>query len=214
MKSVYIAIPASDGMVVSDLVAGLLCWTHDLRYRVVVDIKRALFPMDNARNTIVKEFKKTDFELLWWIDNDIAPPKDALHRMASILEEREDIDALSSVGFTMRGEKGDYFPYPVTLRLDKDGNYKVYYGSGIEEVDAVGGACVMVRRKVYEALERPYEFVYRRDGTLKLTCDFRVWQKVKEKGFKLFVDFGLLCDHQKRCSIKGIQDLMSKIGGK
>jgi len=214
MKSIYIAIPASDGMVVSDLVSGLLHWTHDLRYRVVVDIKRALFPMDNARNTIVKEFKKTDFDLLWWIDNDIAPPKDALHRMVSTLEEREDIDALSAVGFTMRGEKGDYFPYPVTLRSDKDGNYKVYYGSGIEEVDAVGGGCIMVRRKVYEAIERPYEFVYHKDGTLKLTCDFRVWQKVKERGFKLFVDFSLLCDHQRKCSIKGIQDLMSKIGGK
>jgi len=214
MKSVYIAIPASDGMVVSDLVANLLCWTHDLRYRVVVDVKKALFPQDNARNTLVKEFKKTDFDLLWWIDNDIAPPKDALHRMVTILEERGDIDALSAVGFSMRGEKGEYFPYPVTLRSDKDGNYKVYYGNGIEEVDAVGGACVMVRRKVYEAIERPYEFVYHKDGTLKLTCDFRVWQKVKEEGFNLFVDFDLLCDHQRKCSILGVQNLMNKLSAK
>ena len=116
--------------------------------------------------------------------------------------------------FTVTGDQTDNFETDRRTYMDcgVDGiKYEVYVGQGIEEVDAVGGACVMVKRRLYEAIERPYEFEYHRDGTLALTCDFVIWQKAQKAGFKLFVDFSILCDHQRICSVKGIQDTLHNL---
>ena len=201
-KRIFIAIPSSGGKLVSQLVQNLITWTHDPRYIVRLYTPTGVFPLDNARNKCVKEFLETDCDYLWWIDDDIIPPIDAIHRLVQANK-----DAIGAVAFSMKDEE-QYFPYPVTLRYNEDKKYIVYYGQGIEEVDATGGACVMVKRKVYETIERPYEFTYYPDGTLNLTCDFRIWQKAQEKGFKLFIDFDLVCDHIRTCRIKGFQDLL------
>ena len=163
-------------------------------------------PLDAARNSCVKEFLETDAERLWFIDSDIVPPLDAMHRLA-----QADKDAIGAVCFSMKSENGEYFPYPVTLRYNEDRQYVVYYGHGIEEVDATGGACVMFKRAVFETIEKPYEFLYHPDGTLGLTCDFHIFQKMQKVGFKLFVDFDLLCDHQRKASIKGFQDCLAQL---
>lgn len=205
-KKVFIAIPSSGGKLASSLVNNLIAWTHDPRYIVKTYLPTGLFPLDNARNKCVKEFLETDFDYLWWIDDDIIPPIDVMHRLI-----QDDKDAIGAVAFSMKDEKEGYFPYPVTLRYNEDKQYIVYYGNGVEEVDATGGACVMVKRKVYEAIERPYEFTYYPDGTLNLTCDFRIWQKAQEAGFKLYIDFDLSCDHIRTCRIKGVNDLLASI---
>lgn len=207
-KRIFIAIPSSGGKLISGLVQHLITWTHDPRYIIKLYTPTGIFPLDNARNKCVKEFLESDCDYLWWIDDDILPPIDAMHRLV-----QADKDAIGAAAFSMKDEE-QYFPYPVTLRYNEDKKYIVYYGKGIEEVDATGGACVMVKRKVYEAIERPYEFTYYPDGTLNLTCDFRIWQKAQEKGFKLFIDFDLICDHIRTCRIKGFQDLLSSIGNK
>ena len=111
----------------------------------------------------------------------------------------------------MKEENGQYFPYPVTLRYNEAKEYHVYYGLGIEEVDATGGACILFKRHVYERIERPYEFTYHRDGTLNLTCDFHVFQKLQDMGFKVYIDFSILCEHLKLCKIKKIQELLANM---
>lgn len=207
-KEVFIGIP-NRGNVVTELSLNLSHWSA--KHSVYIYAPYGLFPLDNARNTIVKEFLETNCKYLWWIDDDIVPPADALERMLQTIKAVRNINALGAVCFAMKSEPGQYFPYPPTLRKNKDGEYKVYYGSGIDWVDATGGACLLVERQVYENVERPYEFVYHADGTLALTCDFRVWEKVKEAGFNLYVDFDIMCDHNRTCSLKGIQDTMAKI---
>lgn len=204
-KKIYIGIP-NKGSISTELVINLIQWSHNKEYDIKIHAPIGLYPLDNARNNIVKDFLKSDCEYLWWIDDDIVPPIDVLDRLVSA-----DKDVISAVCFSMRQHNDEYFPYPVTLRLNDNKGYEIYYGSGVEEVDAVGGACVLVKRNVYESITRPYEFVYHKDGTLALTCDFRIWQKVKEKGFRIFVDFDVLCDHKKICSIKGIQNLMASL---
>lgn len=204
-KKIFIAIP-NLGCVAPQLSLNLISWTHDPRYIVFVSMPEDIFPLDAARNTCVKEFLERDDDYLWFIDSDIIPPIEALHRLVSA-----DKDIIGATCFSMRAEDRAYFPYPVTLRYNEEGKYIVYYGSGTEQVDATGGACVLFKRKVFESIERPYEFLYYPDGTLRLTCDFYVFQKLEKAGFKLFIDFDLLCDHQKRVSIKGIQDLLSML---
>ncbi len=213
-RKVFLAIPTVKSGITPGLVSALIYWYLDVpsvELNKPPHIPENLFPLDNARNTTIKEFLELDYDYLWWVDDDIVPPLDALEKMVNTLEQNDEIDALGATCFSMKSDNGEYFPYPVTLRYNDDKKYEVYVGQGIEEVDAVGGACVMVKRRLYEAIERPYEFEYHRDGTLALTCDFVIWQKAQKAGFKLFVDFSILCDHQRICSVKGIQDTLNNL---
>lgn len=204
-KKVFIAVP-NLGCVSPHLTTNLIAWTHDSRYQVSTFMPEGIQPLDAARNTCVKEFLEGSADYLFWVDADIIPPIDALHRLVEA-----DKDIIGAVCFSMKALDGDYFPYPVTLRYNENKEYIVYYGKGIEEVDATGGACILFKRKIYESIERPYEFLYYPDGTLRLTCDFHIFQKLQEIGFKLYINFDILCDHQKMVSLKGIQDLLSTL---
>jgi len=206
-KKIFIAIP-NMGCIAPGLSTNLIRWSHDSEYRIQTYMPEGICPLDAARNQCVKEFLETDADFLWWIDSDIIPPSDALRRLV-----QADKDVIGAVCFSMKTQDNEYFPYPVTLRFNEEKQYSVYYGQGIEGVDATGGACVMFKRKVFETIEKPYEFLYYPDGTLKLTCDFHIFQKMQGEGFKLYIDFDVLCDHQRKVSLKGIQDLLLSVKG-
>lgn len=202
---IFIAIPSAGGKIVNELVTTLINWTHDERWAIQLYMPKGMFPLDNARNHCVQKFLEGDTDYLLWIDDDIVPPINALEKLLSA-----DKDIIGGVGLSMKYENGVGFPYPVTLRYNSEKKYEVYYGQGIEECDATGGACVMFKRKVYEVIERPYQFQYNRNGTLALTCDFDVFQRAKKAGFALFIDFTIICDHIRVASIKSFQDLLVK----
>ena len=204
-KRIFIAIP-NQGEIVSELATNLLYWTHDPKYQIKVFMPKNIFPLDAARNRCVKEFLETDYQYLWWIDDDIVPPRNALDKLIDA-----DKDIIGAVCFAMKYENDKALPYPVTLRYNEESKYVVYYGSGIEEVDATGGACVLFKRKVYETIERPYEFHYHKDGTLSLTCDFDIFQKVQKAGFKIYIDFDLLCAHIRTVDIMSLQNYLVRM---
>jgi len=201
-KRIMICIP-NCGHIVPELATLLINWSHDPRWMLKIYMPKGLFPLDNARNHCVTKFLQSDCDLLLWIDDDIIPPPNTLERFLVA-----DKDIIGAVAFAMKYENNQAFPYPVTLRYNEDKKYVAYYGKGLERVDATGGACLLYKRKVYEAIERPYEFQYYRNGTLSLTCDFSIFQKAEKLGFELWIDFDLICDHVKEISIKSIQNTL------
>jgi len=207
-KRIFIAIP-NGGKIVSELAVRLVAWSHDPRFAIRLYLPKNVFPLDAARNHCVAKFLETDCDYLLWIDDDIVPPPTALDTLL-----KADKDIIGAVCFAMKYENGMGFPYPVTLKYNEDKQYVVYYGKGVEEVDATGGAFVLFKRKVYETIERPYAFQYYRNGTLALTCDFDVFQKAQRAGLKLFIDFDVICDHIRTASLKSFQDLLVMEGAK
>jgi GT2 family glycosyltransferase len=203
-KRVMVCIP-NGGNIVTELATLLIRWTHDERWILNIYMPKGMFPLDNARNHCVQKFLEGNADYLLWIDDDIVPPPDTIERFL-----KADKDIIGAAAFAMKYENEMGFPYPVTLRYNEDKKYIVYYGEGIEKVDATGGACVMFKRKVYEAIERPYAFQYYRNGTLALTCDFDVFQKTEKLGFELWIDFGLICDHVRTASLKSIQNTLAR----
>ncbi|MEK6882016.1 MAG: glycosyltransferase [Nanoarchaeota archaeon] len=205
---ILICIPSIRGTLVIPLVHVLLAWKQDPRYDVTLYTPMNLFPLDNARNRCVKEFLEMDYDYLFFIDDDIVPPLDALHKLIS-----SDKDIIGAVAFSMRSEDGLDFPYPVTLKYNENKEYILFIpkpATGIHEVDATGGASILYKRRVFEhpMMECPYSFKYHRDGTLALTCDFVVHQKAQAAGFKIYIDFDLLCSHIREVDIKSINNLM------
>lgn len=203
---IFIAVP-NRGTNVSPLTMTLIQWVASGKYDIHLSMPEGLFPLDNARNTVVKEFLELDYDYLFWIDDDIIPP---LYTIDQLLAADKDI--IGAVGFSHRKDNGMWFPYPVTLRYNEDKQYILYYSDKpIDWVNATGGACILFKRQVYEQLERPYEFKYHRDGTLSLTCDFHVFQKAEALGYKVWIDFRIHCGHRKTVDLKDVQDLVANL---
>lgn len=206
-KRVFIAIP-NMGTIVPELAINLVQWTHDPRYDIKLYMPKNVQPMDAARNFCVKEFLELDYDYLFWVDDDVYCPPETLHKLI-----QADRDIISAAPFCMKYEGDECYPYISAVKFNSDGRYEIYHGRGIEEVDAIGGGCILYKRKVYEAkeLERPYEFTYHRDGTRSVTCDFMVHQKAHKAGFKTFVDFSLICSHVKEVDLKQLNKLLVRL---
>jgi len=206
-KKVFIAVP-NMGTIVPELALNLLQWTHDPRFEIKLHMPKNIFPLDNARNKCVKEFLESDCDYLFWVDDDVFCPPETMNRLIN-----HDKDIVGATVFAMKYEGQEAFPYPVTLRYNKEKKYVVYYGKGLERVDATGGACLLFKRKVYEhkELETPYQFQYHKDGTLSLTCDFDVMQKVQKAGFELWIDFDLVCSHIKEVDLRQVNRLLARL---
>ncbi len=63
------------------------------------------------------------------------------------------------------------------------------------ECDGVGGGCLLIHKRVFDALEKPYFKC--NPGTL-VGEDFYFCRKAREAGFKIYLDAGILCGHRQR----------------
>ena len=79
----------------------------------------------------------------------------------------------------------------------KDG-YKPHTETvGLQEVDAIGTGCMLIKRKVLEALEAPFTRIWNKDGTMDTGVDFHFCEQAKAKGFKVWAHYDYLCNHFK-----------------
>lgn len=208
---IFIAIP-NLGDIKPGLVDRLLLWSKSDRYDVRVYMPTGMLPLDNARSHCVQKFMElsnNENDRLWFIDDDIIPPFEALDILYN-----HDKGIAGALCFMMKpDDAGQMCPVPVALRYNEEKKYTVFFeGQGLTEIDAIGGGCIMVKRKVFEDIEgRLYQFHYYPDGTLKLVGDFHFCQQAQKAGYKIYVDYGCICDHVKPTGLKTINDLMIKV---
>jgi len=184
----------------------LLQWSHDPEVAVAVKIYPHLVPLDNARCMAVKEFLEDYWDFLCFVDDDIVPP---LNCLRELLTAEKDI--IAPVCLTMkRDDEGFVFPMPVAHRYNSEGKYQPYYGTGVEETDVVTGGMHLVRREVYEKMDRPYAFTYHANGLVIYSEDFYFSQQCQRLGYKLFTHFGLLCKHFGQVDFRDISATMAR----
>ena len=204
---VFVAIP-NHGFISNQLDNCLTFWSHDPRWIVKYYKPEGLYPVDSARNQCVKTFLEEYFDYLFFIDDDITPPINVLERLLSY-----DKDVCGAICFSTKiDDKGMNAPFPVAVRKDKDGFYKHYISEGLDWVDATGASCLLIKRKVLEAIERPFYFTYHKNGITSAGEDFNFCEQAKQKGFGVWVDFSTICGHLKTIDIKSINDLMVTYG--
>jgi hypothetical protein len=168
-------------------------------------------PLDAARNRYVKKFVELSNDpddRLLFIDDDIVPPVDVIERLAG-----HDKDVISARCYIMKQKDGVYFPCPTSLKYNDEKKFIMHYGSGLERINATGGGCIMIKRKVFESMDRSYEYNYYPNGELSLVADFIFCQKAEENGFEIWYDYDVVCDHIKPISLKRVNDLLVKNNG-
>jgi|GEM_PF-2287750 len=202
-KYIFVGLP-NLGEIHPELVHALTYWTHLPQYVIKLHLPVCPTGFEDARNQCIKEFLQEEkWQYYFSLDADIIPPLDVLDQLMLA-----DKDVMSAVSLSWRQDAGgQWFTAPTTVRYNGDGEYKHFYGEGVEEIDATGWACMLIKRRVLATIQRPVEVQYHVNGIYSLDGDYRGCQKMQEHGFKLYADYSLLTSHYKNVNLKDINNM-------
>jgi len=195
-KNVYLAI-LNQGEINESLSKVINIMLEQDAYRIHLSYS-SIKPISNNRNTIVQKFLAIpDCEYLMMIDSDIVPPPNIM-RLIDF-----DKDIITPLMFTR--QKGELLP--LFLKRDKDGIYSVddYLNKvGLQEIDATGTGCIIIKREVLEKVKKPFENIYDKDGIKTLGLDLSFCQKAKELGYKAWVHLDYVASHYYTYDLKDL----------
>ena len=121
-------------------------------------------------------------EYLFFVDDDMLFPPNAL---VKLLAHQEPI-----VGGLYFARQAPYLPIAYRHVEDNQWIAVTKYQAGLQEVDAIGTGCLLIRRDVLEKLERPWFEFSDRMGEDMYFCD-----KAKQLGYKVLLDGDVKCKH-------------------
>ena len=179
--------------------------------------------VDLARNIIVEKLEK---DWLFFMDADQTFSDDALMRLLSW-----DLPIVSGIYFKSPGkpiphiykyawkEKQHLYlamvdeifrflaPYKEKLKESPPAVVLPAKREDLIECDGAGAGCLLVHRRVFEAIEPPW---FRCEGNTAVGEDFDFCRKAQAAGFKIYCDPGVLCGHREK-GIRGHQTFMNWI---
>ena len=194
LARVMLAIP-NMGWIHADLCELVHHWRRmGMQYYAPSGLK----PNDHARNSCVKHFLASRADYLFFVDHDTVP---TVHAPLTLMRARKDIISGCTPIVTIDpNTKQRVKLYTVNRHgTAPDGSVGLVpaTGVGIEEIDACGAACLMISRRVLEAFRFPFRVRFDEDGLAVLGQDYSFCASAIEAGFKVFVDFNVLCGHYK-----------------
>lgn len=168
---------------------------HGTTVRIQVS---AGYSISSARNRIVEAFLASPAAWLWWIDDDHVFSADTLSRLLQHLRN----DHVDAVVPMCLGRKPPFAPVVLSLRADLAHAVKADItraDSGLIEVGAAGGGGMLVRRRVFERVQRPWFRTHPAAMPDEIVSeggeDIYFCQQMRQAGFRLFCDFDLPIGH-------------------
>lgn len=135
-----------------------------------------------AREQAAKYLLESGCDSLLFIDSDMVVPMDLVPRLIEA-----DKDIVSGLAFK---RVPGYEPC-IFKKCDREGTeFYLDYPKGLIEVQGVGMACTLIKRKVFEILQTPYFFPMPNIGE-----DLAFCVRAREAGYKIYCDTNLICGH-------------------
>jgi hypothetical protein len=174
MEGVFLGLPNTGNIRIELMMWVMNSMQSGMRHIAPIQAK----PHDHARNLIVKNFLQTDCTFLLMIDSDVVPLT-PVNQMCL-----NDLPVCSAHVSTCKGNE----VIPVGMTKDEKGYHHNFKNSNPEgaphRVDAVGTGCIMIRRDVFDTLDKPFfRFVYDEEGLLINGEDFNFSERVGEVYF-------------------------------
>lgn len=200
-QKVLIAIPTL-GHIHTLTVAIMMKWLTEAFYNkdkgVMFYPTLSVKPVDRARNHIVDIFLTTDCTHLFFIDDDTVPPPDALDKL--LAHDKDIVSGITPI-----------IEHDATRENDSNGFYKkwncvddkdqhVKPNTGLVPIKGAGSSCILIKREVFEKLQKPcYRFLDKDDTgkPVEVTEDIYFVITSLAKGFKAFADTSVICQHEK-----------------
>jgi hypothetical protein len=131
-----------------------------------------------------------------FLDDDVIPPGDAFYRLA-----RHGLDIVSGL-YYRRHEP----VCPVAMTIDSQGQPQWVTSwnppNSLVEVDLVGAGCLIIHRRVLEAMPKPwFEWEIGKETSTSpktrnaMSEDFTFCLHAKRAGFKVHLDTSIRCEH-------------------
>lgn len=164
-----------------------------------------MHPIDSNRNAVVKKFmtlqEAQKYEWLLFCDTDVVPPPRAAERL---LFHGKKI--VGGVCFIM-GEKG--LPIPNFSKDLEGGVYK----AELTEVKGMGAGFILIHRDVLKAVGKsPFRFRYDEWGIASVCGeDYDFCEKATKRGYKIYADLGVQCEHYKEVGLMSLNNRLSHI---
>jgi hypothetical protein len=163
-------------------------------------------PTDHNRNSGILQFLEGDAEWAFFLDSDIIPP--AIDALDCMLATNKEIVSGVCYSFVANPNRppgvriacGHWEGEPVKSRV-------VFFNTVPEtltEIDVCGGACLLVHRNVIKRVVKEYGCCFRyryMDGFVILSEDFDFSVKVKELGYKIYMEPKVRCAHLKEMDL-------------
>ena len=178
---------------------------NEEKYGISIYPTMSVQPVDNARNEIVETFLKSDCTHLFFIDSDTIPPDDALDKLLAL-----DCDVASAITPIIEldqnrvNDSSGFYKRSNILGMD---NELIQPDTGIHDMKAGGGSCLLIKREVLEKLKKPiFRFVYKDchpegvsfNGSKDMMSeDYYFCAKALGAGFTMKCDSSIICRHQK-----------------
>lgn len=179
------------GETVTGLEAKLSKWIYESKYKAELYFS-SINPTYSNRNAVVKYFlERTKHTHLLFIDSDTVPFENPLE----MVEHDKDV-----VGGVYPMWRIDHFEW-LAMNKQPDGLYKTIPSDkrkGLVEVDGLGAGCMMIKREILEAMEAPFKDKIRENGTRSIGHDYFFCERAKKRGYKIYADWKVLCDHVKK----------------
>ena len=186
MPSVFLAMPAHRDIHPTVMETLILMISDPESYiaHIKLDIDTSK-RIDIKRNEAVEEFLKSDSTHLLFIDSDTVAIRGAVRQLLD-----HDVPVIGATIYKKGGSYAPCFGFWVPERQIYTTPLPFRYDQ-LAEVDIVGTGFVLIKREVFEGLQRPYFKCL--TGMAKEDVYFCV--KCKEAGFQVYVDTGLHLGH-------------------
>jgi len=181
-----IGIPSTERTYMAEFVDSFYCVSRPVNIAYIKPGGKG--PIDVIRNELVRAAQHLDCTHLWMADTDQIYPRDTLLRLL-----RHRLDVVSAKvhrryppydPLLLRGVMHDFKPIP-------EDEWK---GGGLVEIDATGCGSIIYNMRVFDKIEEPW-FEFLAHETDPVGEDIHFCCKLKEAGFKIFVDCGIEIGH-------------------
>jgi hypothetical protein len=142
-----------------------------------------------ARQELVDKFLESECEWLFWCDDDVVPPRDALYHL---IEGGERKVTAGLVHFKEEPYNPNWYKNPLWDEEREVWTYETFHNpphDRVVEIDSAGLACVVVHREVVEAMEQPAFSLH------ESAEDHGFFRRVREAGFRIHGHPGVQCFH-------------------
>lgn len=192
MKTLYIAIPTM-GWLNTELAE----WIDG--FKSETDIEKVVFtknisPVSFARNKIVDDFLKTNYDVLMMVDADTVPPMD-IRPLGELIEAGADVaTGITPIVLNSRQTKANV--YRDTIDVEKQIQIQDLPSIPFE-VAGCGASCIMITREILEKLPKPYFKTIEYDEGKICSEDLYFCEQVRKVGGTIVAHPAVVCGHIK-----------------
>jgi hypothetical protein len=149
-------------------------------------------PVENNMNQIAKLVREDTFDFWITMDADNPPIKNPI----DLVFLDKDVIGLPTPLVKLDLDYGWLFTWNVGDSLG-DGRFRAtrVTGEGLVEVEGVGLGCMVIARRVLEAIKAPFLRVWDQWGVVDEGLDYAFCRRVKAAGFKVYAHWDYCCEH-------------------